>query len=264
MMVQLFFSFIKIEFGEVVRNIGKDVSFLLILSLTKILVVPALLFLLTEAIWPKYALPVLLLSGISTGVVAPFVADILNASAIPVLTMVVVSSLLVPFSLPALVSLLAGGTLDISFFFMVKILVMVIFTPAVCVIVMRWRMPSFLEKLERVRFPISLAFFALINLGVFSKYSSFFLENPIEVASTILVAFALSAIHHGVGFLVTWGKEKEERLAGAVSFAYLNGILVIGFASQFLGPLAPALAAAYMLPFFVMIVPARIAGNLIK
>lgn len=264
MMFQLFFSFIKIEFAEVFRSIGKNASFLFILSLTKLLVVPTLLFFLTEAIWPKYALPVLLLSGISTGVVAPFVADLLDASMIPVLMMVVVSSLLVPFSLPALVSLLAGRTMEISFLSMVKILAMVIFTPAVCVIVMRRLMPSFLEKLERVQFPISMVLFALINIGVFSKYSSFFRENPIELAGTLFVAFSLSAVYHVVGFLVAWGRKKEERLAGAVSFSYLNAILLIAFASQFFGPLSSVLAAAYMLPFFVMIVPARLAGNLIK
>ncbi|RPJ00933.1 MAG: bile acid:sodium symporter [Deltaproteobacteria bacterium] len=264
MMFQLFFTFIKIEFGEVFRNIGKNASLLFVLSLTKILLIPALLFFLTEALWPKYAIPVLLLSGISTGVVAPFVADLLGASMTPVLMMVVVSSLLVPFSLPALVSLLTGGTLDISFLSMVKILFMVIFTPAACVVVMRRLIPSFLEKLQRVQFSLSLAFFALINLGVFSKYSSYFLKNPIELAGTVLVAFALSIACHLIGFLVTWGREKGERLAGAVSFSYLNGILVIGFASQFFGPLAAALAVAYMLPFFVLIVPARIAGNLLK
>ena len=71
--------------------------------------------------------PVLLLSGISTGVVAPFISGLLGASTLLVLMMVVVSSLLSPFSHPALVSLLVGRTIEISFLFMVKILAMVVF-----------------------------------------------------------------------------------------------------------------------------------------
>jgi bile acid:Na+ symporter, BASS family len=264
MMIQLFFSFLKIEFGEVLRHIGENKSFLFILSLVKIMVVPSFLFFFTKAVWPKYAVPVLLLSGVSTGVVAPFVADLLGASPIPVLMMVVVSSLLLPFSLPALVSVLAGGTLNISFLSMVKVLTMVIFAPAICVTVIRRLAPSLLSGLQRIQYPASLAMFALINLGVFSKYASFFLENPMELAGTLFVAFALSTVCHLLGLLAAWGRGKKEKLAAMVSFAYLNGVLLIGFASQFFGPLASALAAAYMLPFFVMIVPARISGNWLR
>jgi BASS family bile acid:Na+ symporter len=44
----------------------------------------------------------------------------------------------------------------------------------------------------------------------------------------------------------------------------MNNVLIVAFSSQFFGPLSPALAALYMLPFFTMIVPARIVGHLMK
>jgi BASS family bile acid:Na+ symporter len=147
---------------------------------------------------------------------------------------------------------------------MVRILAMVIFLPALAAILLRYLCPAFLEKLDKVQFPASLILIACINLGVFAKYSSFFIEMPEKVAETILVSFILSALYHLVGFLVTWGMKKEDRLAGAISFAYMNNVLIIVFSSQFFGPLSPALAALYMLPFFTMIVPARIVGHVIK
>ncbi len=195
---------------------------------------------------------------------APFISGLLEASTLLVLMMVVVSSLLAPFSLPALVSLLIGQTIEISFLIMVKILAMVIFLPALAVILLRYLYPSSLEKLKKGQFPVSLSMFACINLGVFAKYSSFFIETPVKVVEIILVAFVLSVIYHMVGILVTWGMKKEDRLAGAISFANMNNVLIVVFSSQFFGPLAPALAALYMLPFFAMIVPARIVGRLLK
>jgi BASS family bile acid:Na+ symporter len=87
---------------------------------------------------------------------------------------------------------------------------MVVFLPAGAAILLRYVYPSFLEKLERVQFPVSLLTIACINLGVFAKYSSFFIETPIKVAETILVAFVLSAIYHMVGFFVTWGMKRED------------------------------------------------------
>jgi BASS family bile acid:Na+ symporter len=264
MMFLLFFSFLKINFLQVFQEMKKKAFILFILCLFKLCIIPVGLFFLTQTLWPEYAVPVLLLSGVSTGVVAPFISGLLEASTLLVLMMVVVSSLLAPFSLPALVSLLIGRTIEISFLVMVKILAMVIFLPAFAAILLRYLSPAFLEKLDKVQFPASLILIACINLGVFAKYSPFFIEMPEKVAETILVSFILSAVYHVVGFLVTWGMKREDRLAGAISFAYMNNVLIIVFSSQFFGPLSPALAALYMLPFFTMIVPARIVGHVIK
>jgi BASS family bile acid:Na+ symporter len=264
LMLLLFLSFLKIEFSNALQEIRKMTSILFVLCLIKLLVLPTGLYFLTRAILPEYALPVLLLSGISTGVVAPFISGILNASTLPVLMMVIVSSLLVPFSLPALVELLAGQTIDISFLSMVKTLAMLVFLPALAAILLRRWVPSFLKKLDRVQFPVSLVIFACINLGVFGRYSSYFRQRPGKVVETLIVAFVLSAVYHIVGFMVTWGRRKEDRLAGAISLAYMNNVLIVVFSSQFFGPLSPTLAAVYILPFFTMIVPARIVGNLIR
>ncbi len=261
MMFLLFFSFLKIDFFHVFQEMKKKAFILFILCLFKLCIIPVGLFFLTQALWPEYALPVLLLSGISTGVVAPFISGLLEASTLLVLMMVVVSSLLAPFSLPALVSLLIGQTIEIPFLLMVKILAMVVFLPAGAAILLRYLCPAFLEKLDKAQFPASLILIACINLGVFAKYSPFFIEMPEKVAETILVSFILSAVYHVVGFLVTWGMKREDRLAGAISFPYMNNVLIIVFSPQFFGPLSPALAALYMLPFFTMIVPARIVGH---
>jgi len=175
--------------------------------------------------------------------------------------MVVVSSLLVPFTLPALVKFLGGHSVELSFSAMVEYLGMIIFIPAALNICVRYLAPSFSERLEKIQFPVSMVIFALVNLGVFPKYSSFFLERSGEIVQAILVAFILSAICHIAGFLATWGLRKEDRLAGAASFAYMNSVLIIVFAAQFFDPLSPLLAVVYTFPFFGMIVPARIIGD---
>jgi bile acid:Na+ symporter, BASS family len=71
------------------------------------------------------------LTGISTGVVAPFISTLLQANTPMVLVVVVLSSLLVPFTLPPLVDLLFSQTMDISLFSMMRLLFMVIFVPVV-------------------------------------------------------------------------------------------------------------------------------------
>ena len=49
----------------------------------------------------------------------------------------------------------------------------------------------------------------------------------------------------------------ENQLAGAVMLGNINNVLVVVFSSQFFGPVEPLVAAMYMIPFFVIVIPLR-------
>lgn len=261
MMFLLFLSFLTIDFRALLDSSRSSLARLGVLVAVKLLILPAGLYGICLLVLPDYAVPVLLLSGISTGVVAPFIADILGGDMPQVLRMVVVTSLIVPFSLPCLVKILAGADIRIPLDVMVRLLAMVVFVPIVAVLLVRKFLPGIVEKLTARRYPISLMLFAAINFGVFSKYSSFFFQQPGQLLVCVGVAYALSAIYYGTGFLLTPRKHIPHRVATAVSLAVMNNVLVIVFSSQFFGALSPTLAAMYMFPFFTMIVPVRIAIN---
>lgn len=255
----LFLSFLQLKLDEIWTSWKEHGLRLLSLGVIKLLALPVGLYFLFHWVWPEYALPVLLLSGVSTGVVAPFVSGLVGAQTTLVLGMVVLSSLLLPFSLPLLVGLLAGEELRLSFGAMFRLLALVIFLPALLVAVLRGICPR-LETLSGVRYPLSLCCFAAINLAVFSRYQGFFWERPLEILNTTLVAYVLSLIFHGVGWIIFRGQKVEVRLAQTVSLAYVNNILVVVFAAQFFGPLATTLSVMYLLPFFTFIVPLRLLG----
>jgi len=76
-----------------------------LLTAIKLLVIPLILYTTTNMIYPSLAIPVLLLSGISTGLGAPFVINVFEKShQLPlVVGMIISSSIIVPFVLPSLV-----------------------------------------------------------------------------------------------------------------------------------------------------------------
>lgn len=264
MMLFLFFSFLKVDFLEVLQHFKETLSVIPVLCLFKLILLPVGLFYLFNLFWPKYATPALLLSGVSTGIVAPFLSGLLNASTLLVLVMVVISSLLVPFTLPFLVKMLVGQTIALSFLAMVKTLVIVVLIPAAAAILARRFFPHLLKRLERVQFPVSLVLLALVSFGIFPKYSHYFRERPLDLLETIVIACGLSIIFHLVGYFATRSMKREDRFAGAISFANMNNVLIIVFSAQFFDPLSPTLAAVYMLPFFMMIVPLRAVGNILN
>jgi bile acid:Na+ symporter, BASS family len=261
MMCLLFLSFLKIRFLEILDTSKASLWWLSKLVIVKLVLLPAGLYALCWLVAPEYAIPVLLLSGISTGVVAPFLGSLMGAHIPPVIRMVIATSLVAPFSLPYLVWLLASQEISIPLGTMIYLLAVVIFVPMTAVQLIRWVRPGILQWMDAHRFPISMLLFGLINLGVFSKYSSFFFEEPAQVLLCVIVAYGLYVIYYGIGFVLGPRDDDPRRLATAVSLALMNNVLVIVFASRFFGPLAPTLAAMYMFPYYTMIVPVRLLAN---
>jgi BASS family bile acid:Na+ symporter len=258
MMFLLFLSFLSIKIDTVLKTIRHNGRTVLWLSLLKLIILPTAVYFLFKIFYPSYAVAVLLLTGISTGVVAPFISSLVQANGALVLVIVVISSLMVPLTLPALVEFLLGQSIEISFPGMVRMLCLIVFVPILVVELLRRLIPALLESLMIWRFPVSLIIFAVINLGVFSKYAGFFQQNPLIIIEATLVAIILGGIYLLVGFLVSWKESVKNQLSFIICLGNVNNVLVIVFASEFFGPLEPTLSAMYMIPFFGLILPLRV------
>jgi BASS family bile acid:Na+ symporter len=221
------------------------------------IVLPICVALLFRLILPAYSLSALLLTGISTGVVAPFLSNLVQANSPLVLVVVVLSSLLVPFTLPALVDLLFGQAMEISLTSMVRLLLLVVFVPFIIAEFLRRFSKGLQQVLLRNNFPISLVLFAITNLGIFSAYSDFFRKQPMFILGAIGVTFVLGAVYLVAGLLVSWGRPVEDQLAAVICLGLMNNILVLVFSSRFFSPIEPMVAAFYIIPFFGLLLPLR-------
>ena len=89
------------------------------------------MYLVTSHVSPKHALSVLLLSGISTGLGAPFVTNYVGGKLSVIVGMVIITSLAVPFILPMLVYVLFNTEFSIPIFDMILLLVVSLVFPLV-------------------------------------------------------------------------------------------------------------------------------------
>lgn len=265
MMTILFLSFLRLDFAGLVSLRGADLAEVAVWSALKLLVLPLLLWAVTAWLAPSLALPVLLVSGVSTGVTAPFMSALLGGDTPKVLQITVVTSLLLPITLPGLVDLLMGRELSIPFWHMARLLALVIFLPSLAALTVRKFVPHVTGKLQAVGYPISLALFFLINAGVFAPYAGFLREQQGQVLQAAFTATALGVVYTGVGLgLGCLWPGRLNALTGAMSLVFINNVLVVVFAARFFGPEAPLLAAAYMLPYFsVLLLLRRISGKIV-
>ncbi len=258
MMAVLYISFLSIRLLDVWRALRRSLPQLAYFAAAKVVVLPVVIFFVCRAVLPEYALAALLLSGMSTGVVSVFFANLVQANTPLVLLMVVISSLLVPVTLPTLVALLAGEMMSIPFASMARLLGLVVFIPIVLSEFTHHFAPKIGAGIRHRQQPISLVLFAATNLGVFARYSGFLREQPTTLLIAVLLSIVLAIGYFALAIFCAWSMAIADRLAFIIGFAIMNNILVVVFASEFFSPREPTVAAMYTIPFFLLILPLRL------
>jgi bile acid:Na+ symporter, BASS family len=257
LMINFFLSYLSIDLVSVWKALKGHSAQILAFTVMKLAVLPVIIYFVFYFFAPNYALSALLLTGVSAGVVAPMISNMVGGNSALVLVVVVITSALAPFTLPALIKIIVVKEMAISFVSMLRMLATVIFIPIIVVEIIRYLLPRLVAPVLKVQFPVSLLMFALMNLGIFYRYAPFFKKEPSVIIVATVVAFALAAIYCAVGILFFRKGSLENQLAGAVMLGNSNNVLVIVFSSEFFGPVEPLVAAMYAIPFFVIVIPLR-------
>ncbi|MCX5810495.1 MAG: bile acid:sodium symporter [Proteobacteria bacterium] len=257
LMINFFLSYLSIDLASVWKALKGHSAQILVFTVMKLAILPVIIYFVFNLFAPDYALSALLLTGVSTGVVAPMISNMVRGNSALVLVVVVITSALAPFTLPALIKVVVAREVAISFLSMLRMLATVVFIPIIIVEIIRYLLPRLVAPILKIQFPVSLLLFALINLGVFYRYAPFFKKEPSVIIMATVVVFVLAAIYCAVGILFFRKGSVENQLAGAVMLGNLNNVLVIVFSSEFFGPVEPLVAAMYMIPFFVIVIPLR-------
>ena len=249
-----------------------------LLSLTKLVVLPLALYAATTVVYPPMALSVLLLSGISTGLGAPFVANFVGSELPLIVGLIIVTSLAVPFVLPPIVHILFGSHFSIPVIHMIVLLAVALFIPLLAGWFTNKFAPKIAEIVSEKSLYLSIILIVLINMALFSKFSTFFFESPVFVVEMVVIAFLLFGIYGTIGYAVTafttgvtsrttskrtttssksntkmeW--TRTAAIDGLIAMAYVNNILVAVFAEQFFGIQTAVLPALYNIPYYIGII----------
>ena len=254
----LFLSFLDLDFKVLFRLGRDDILEVAIWSAIKLMVLPILLWVLARLTVSEWALPLLLLGGASAGVLAPFFASLLGSDVHRPLQIVVVTSLLIPLTLPVLVEVFLGHQLTIPFSQMFRLLCLMIFVPLTAVPIARRLVPQVLDQVRRARFPLLLTLIFVCDAGIFAPFSAFLRSHVSQTLVALGLSSAVAVVSSAAGLIIgrLWGRILNG-VTGAIVLTFVNSMLIIVFASHFFGPRAPLLSVAYTLPFFFMIFPLR-------
>lgn len=251
--VLLFFNLIRLKPADLVATFARPRR-LAVLAGVKLIVLPLAMYAITLVLYSPLALPVLLVAGMSTGLGAPFVANIAGARLPLIVGMIIVTSLSVPFTLPALTYALVGSEFELPIGNMILLLALALFIPLLGGYAVKKKAPRASEFADRNSFLLSIVFVVLINMGMFSRLSPYFFAEQTFLVQNIAASFVCFAVFSLVGFAAA---PKGDRASGLIPMAYVNNTLVMVFALQFFGPETAALAGLYNIPYYVCVLPLK-------
>ena len=255
LMGMLFLAFLKVFPSAIWDTLQRYSVKLPLLILTKLLVMPLIIYPLASRLLSAYALGLILLAGVSTGLSAPFFSGYVGGKIPLVLAMTVVTTLLLPLTLPFLVRILIGREMCFDLMGLVGFMAFLIFLPLIVSIFFRRLLPRISGWLDERSYPISLVLLAAMNLGALGLYTPFLKAHQADAVISVLVGFALAAVLASAGVVLFRSASPHERVAAGGALGWINNVLVIVLGHYFNDPLISVLAALYMVPYYVLIVP---------
>lgn len=249
----LFLNLIRLDAKDIVATFSRPKA-LAALAAVKLLALPIAAYAITFVLYRPFALPVMLVAGMSTGLGAPFVANVAGARLPLIVGMITVTSLAVPFVLPALVYALVGSEFEIPLGQMVLLLAAALFIPLAAGWLTKRYAPCTSAFADRNSFPLSIVFVVLINVSMFATVSEYFFTDWLFLAQTIVTSFILFGALALAGHATSPAGERSQ---GLIATTYVNNTLVMVFAAQFFGPQVAALAALYNIPYYVNILAVK-------
>jgi bile acid:Na+ symporter, BASS family len=252
----LYVNLINLHPRHLVNTFRKPKA-LMVFTIGKLILLPCIVYVITSLVYPKLALSATLLSGISTGLGAPFAINFIGAGGIgTIAALVTISSLVVPVTLPFILYVFFEDTgefvipiYDISF-----LLVIALFIP----LSLGWSTRKYVPRVSKFvagnSLFLSVIFIILINFSMFARFSQYFFIDQSLVLTSLISASLLFVLYLLVGYLLALsikGQLITTRINGIIAMTYINNILVFVVAERFFDIETAALAALYNIPYYV-------------
>ena len=203
--------------------------------ITRFIVLPVVLFIVTPQITPGFKEGVYLLALMPTGTMVAPLAAILNGNVAMALSVTILSSVLAPFIVSAMFGFTGVVTMEIDISSMFLTLFWVIFGPIAIYygwIRPRKRVKSFVHRNASFG---SMLLLSCILIIIISKSRTFIWSEPVFVLKAFLMMTVLIGIFFCYGWFST--KEKTDKISLALSSSFMNSALAVSLTFLYFPPL---------------------------
>lgn len=253
-----FLTSLKLDPKSILKEIA-DVRMLALCTFFMLIALPAIVFLIAQAVVPSMAVALLLLATMPTGMTAPLLVEVVGGKTSMALIIALLTSLLAPFTVPFMIGLFASASVTVSALAMFTTLAKVILLPFVLAQLLRLMWPQKLQATFFTFKPISVILLGLLIAGVVAKQAHVILNG---LGTTILFQLIVLSIFIcallAVGYFIAFWRSPQERMTITVCTTFMNFTLAIYLAGEFFPDPSVTLATVLVIfPWSLLLLPYR-------
>jgi BASS family bile acid:Na+ symporter len=254
--MMLFLVFLKIDAIEVLENM-KDLKLMSLIALVYMIAVPLLFYLVTMIFDRQLATGLLLLTAMPAGVSSPALVDLLKGNIPLAMSIAVVTQIIAPFTVPLLFWIIGLTGLEINIFLVFRDIVLLIFTPMILAQLCKRIFPRVINRGQHLFTSVNIfVLFAFVYVAISSQRDAL-MENPLSLIRKTVILYFVFALLHAVGYLIGLRQNRENRIAYAVTSAYMNNGMAIVLAAAYFSPEILILMVLSELPWNTLPEPFR-------
>jgi len=246
-----FLSCLRIDL-KLVYSYIKDWRFLLAANFLMLIGFPLLVWAVNLLHPTNLGFAVFLLAAMPIGMTAPLLVELAGLKNESTMVLTVTTSLLATITIPLLVKILFGESVDVSASDIFWQLAFVILLPFLFAVGIRAIKRVSAKKIDPFAKPVSLALLGCIIAGAVAKNAKAGLAltlNPAYLLAVLAVLYVFFAVVILIGYYAFFWETKETRASASVALACMNFTLAIYLSSKFFPE------PSILLPLVIAIIP---------
>lgn len=268
----LYMSFLAVGMEALMREIRHMKGTLCFLVALRLAVLPLLCLAVFRLLMPQFALGAFLLGAAPVGVMAAVFSLMVGANTALILVANIATSLLLPASLPAVLSatdaalrLLGLEPLNmpahLELGHMSLSLCVTILVPFAAAHITRIHLDGPRNLLLRWQFPLITVSIVISNIAIFSHYGDLLRQSPDLLLKSLGAASLLCLIMTLAAIPLARRMSRQVGMAFQISFGIINNVLVMIVCMEFFSATEAIMAAAYLAPLYVLLFYYRLCSR---
>ena len=268
----LYMSFLAVGMEALVREIRHMTGTLCFLIILRLILLPLLCLAIFRLLMPQFALGAFLLGAAPVGVMAAVFSLMVGANTALILVTNIATSLLLPASLPAVLSATDAGLrllgltpLDmpahLELGHMSLSLCVTILVPFAAAHITRIHLDGLRNLLQRWQFPLITVSIIVSNIAIFSHYGDLLRQSPQLLLKSLAAASLLCLIMTLAAMPLARRMSRQVGMAFLISFGVINNVLVMIVCMEFFTATEAIMSAAYLAPLYVLLFYYRLCSR---
>ncbi len=234
LLILIFFvSSLRLNINEIIAY-GKDWKMLLLSNSFMLVFLPLLLWAPCAAFAPDWAMAFLIMGAMPTGMTIALIADLFGGKTTLALVITATTSLLAPFTIPAVFWVVMGRAVPVPVFSMFFNLIVTIVLPFAVATLVQRKAPKIVKRYDFWWREISIVAFGVLIAAIVGDTTG---NGPIVLTvrdvGLVVVMLIYTAGLTAVSYFMTFWRTNSEKATIALCMVYLNNTLALFIANRY-------------------------------